>query len=195
MVPKYLFLPLLLVLLTSSLCLAGNNQSIIKQLGLEIAQAQDNVAKSTFHMYRARQYTQIQKWKKALEDYNRALELNHQGWIHLERGNFLMAMGRYDLAYEDAKAAKKEVPTLTQEADKLIEASVAEIRKKYEAENPLTIIMDSAVDRHRKSRFDVMREQGILAADARRIDNFNRQKTATRKQREAAACTPTKSRG
>lgn len=195
MVPKSLFLPLLFVLLTSSTGLAGNHQSIINKLGLEIRQAQNTVAKSTFHIYRARQYTQIQEWKEALEDYNQALELNHQGWIHLERSSFLMAMGKYELAYEDAKAAKNEVPTLTQEADKLIEASVTALRKRYEAENPLTIIMDNAVDPDRKSRFDVMREQGVLAATTRRIDNFNRQKTASRKQQEAAACAPTKSRG
>lgn len=190
---KFFLFPMLLVLLTSSVGLAGNNQSIIDQLDLEIKQAENSVTKSTFHMYRARQYTQIQEWEKALEDYNQALELNHKGWIHLERSHFLMAMGKYDLAYEDAKAAKKEVPTLTYEADKLIKKSMAEIQKKYEAENPPTIIMDRVVDHNRKSRFDVMRETGVLAANARRIENFNRQKTATRKQREAA--TPTRSTG
>lgn len=193
MILKSSLFSLLLILFTSSALLAGNNQAIIQQLGLEIKAAPDAVSRSTFHIYRARQYTQVKEWEKALEDYNQALELNHQGWIHLERSAFLMAMGKYELAYEDAKAAKKEVPTLAQEADKVIEKSVAEIRKKYEADNPITIIMDTAVDPNRKSRFDVMRERGVLAASARRIENFNRQQTATRKQRKAA-CT-TKSTG
>ncbi|MBU1234073.1 MAG: tetratricopeptide repeat protein [Proteobacteria bacterium] len=190
MPPKYILLPLLFILLTSSIGLAENNNSIIMQLGHEIEQSQDPVAKSTFHMYRARQYTQTQQWEKALEDYNQALELNHKGWVHLERSSFLMAMGKYDQAYEDAIAAKKEVPTLSHEADKLIEAAGAEIQKKYEAENPPTFIMDTAVNPNRKSRFDVMRERGVLAANARRIENFNQQKTAIRKQRAAVASTP-----
>lgn len=194
MLRKSLFLPLLVVLLTASISLAADSQVLIKQLDHEIEQAQDAVTKSTLHMYRARQYTRIQEWERALEDYNQALELNHQGWIHLERSSFLMTVGNYDQANEDAQAAKKEVPTLSPEADRLIEAAEAEIQKKYEAENPPTIIMDAVVNRSRKSRFDVMRETGVLAANARRIDNFNRQKSATRKQQEATVSAP-KSRG
>ncbi len=190
MLYKSPLLPLLFFLLLPTIILAGNNQEIIEQLGLEIEQANDNISKSSFFIFRARQYTRIKKYDLALADYNQALELNHQGWIHLERSHFLLAEKKYALAYEDARAAKKEVPTLTREADKVIDTAVAEIRKQYEADNPPTIIMDTVVDPHRKTRFDVMRETGVMAAAARRIDDFNKNKSAKRKQQSSVATTP-----
>jgi tetratricopeptide (TPR) repeat protein len=142
-------------------------------------------------IYRARQYAKIKKWDKALDDYSTALELDHKGWIHLERSQFLLSMGEYELAYEDANAAKDEVPTLAAEADKVIEKSVAVIRKRYEAANPETIIMSTRVDRYRKTRFDLMREQGVFSAKERMIAASNTQRTAKRKQQTAkSSCAP-----
>ena len=152
-----LFVSLLFV----SKSFSGNAEIIIAQISDDLRQIKDVKAKSTLHIYRARQYSKSQKWELALEDYNDALELNHKGWIHLERSQFLLKTGKYELAYEDANAAKEEVPTLSREADKVIEGAVAAIRKKYESENPITIVMDTKVDRYRKTRFDLMREQGV----------------------------------
>ncbi|MEN8200627.1 MAG: hypothetical protein ABFR63_11210, partial [Thermodesulfobacteriota bacterium] len=116
--------------------------------------------KGTLHVYRARQYMKIKAWDRAEQDYGKALELNHKGWIHLERGHFFMARENYEQAYEEARAAKAEVPTLAPEADEIMETAGREIEKKYVAENPPTIIMDRRVDPKRKTRFDVMRAQG-----------------------------------
>ncbi len=193
---RSLFFSLFLVMLTHTVCLGGETRETIKMLDNDIKQTRDSKKKSTLHIYRARQYAKIKEWDQALTDYNDALELNHKGWIHLERSHFLMAMGKYDLAYKDATAAKEEVPTLAPEADKVIEVAVAQIRKQYEAENPITIIMDSKVDPHRKTRFDVMREQGVgmfAANTGTGYTSSNRRKPVSRTQK-SAPCKP-KSRG
>ncbi len=192
-----LFFSLFLVMLTHTVCLGGDPKESIRMLDHDIQQTQNSKKKSTLHIYRARQYAKIKEWDQALADYNDALELNHKGWIHLERSHFLMAMGKYDLAYKDATAAKKEVPTLAPEADKVIEAAVAEIRKKYEAENPITIIMDSKIDPNRKSRFDLMREQGVgmFAANTGTSYTPNRRKSVSRTQKTAPCKPKSKSRG
>lgn len=195
MLSRSLLLPLLLVLLSSSLGLAGDNQTMIEQLGHDIKHAEDSLTKSRLHMYRARQYTRAREWEKALEDYNQALELNHQGWIHLERSHFLMAAGKYKLAYNDAMATKREMPTLAYEADKIIELAVAKLRKQYEIDNPPTIILDTVVDPNRKTRFDVMEERGVFAARARMISQLRQQNMAVNKKKQQAAARPTKSRG
>lgn len=172
---------------------------IIEMISQDIKQTKDPQGKSTLHIYRGRQYAKIKKYDEALDDYSTALELDHKGWIHLERSQFLLGMEKYELAYEDAKAAKREVPTLTAEADKVIDEAVAEIRKQYEAENPDTIIMNTQADRSRKTRFDMMREQGVFSAKAARIAANSGRATAKRKQQSAkAACAPkttTKRRG
>jgi tetratricopeptide (TPR) repeat protein len=180
--------------LPPSIGLTGNEVwNSIEMLNHDIKRTQPPKEKGTLLIYRARQYSKIKEWEKALEDYNDALELNHKGWIHLERSHFLMIVGRFDLAYEDAEAAKKEVPTLALEADKIMDAAVEEIRKKYEAENPLTITMDTKVDPYRKTRFDLMREQGVFVAKERRSANLSRTKKITQKKK-AAACNTKKSR-
>ncbi len=177
---------LCLLLFSPLTVLAGNNaQNMINMLNQDIKQTQIAKEKSTLLIYRARQYSKIKAWEKALEDYNDALELNHKGWIHLERSHFLMNVGRFDLAYKDAEAAKEEVPTLTGEADKIMEAAVAEIRKKYEAENPITIVMDNKVNPYRKTRFDLMMEQGVFIAKARRSEGLRQTKQTTKKQKTA----------
>ena len=139
-------LSLLITLFSFSIGQAGNSQRLIEQISHNLEQVSNSQTKSTLHIYRARQYTKIMKWEMALEDYNDAMKLDHKGWIHLERSHLLMLMGEYELAYEDANAAKEEVPTLSSEADKVIEKAVVEIRKKDEAENPVTIIMDNKAD-------------------------------------------------
>lgn len=170
---------------------AANPQMIIQMIDQDIKQTRDAKEKSTLHIYRARQYAKIDKYDEALDDYSTALELNHKGWIHLERSQFLLGMKQYELAYEDAKAAKEEVPTLTAEADKVIDEAVAVIRKQYEAKNPETIIMNTQVDQYRKTRFDLMREQGVFSKKAARIASNNSRATAKRKQQSAkAACPP-----
>lgn len=189
MLSRFLLFSLCFPLFFSSNCLAGEAQEFIKLLDQDIKQTHSAQHKSQLHIYRARQYSKIKEWEKALEDYNDALELDHKGWIHLERSKFLMAIGKYDLAYEDAEAAKEEVPTLGREADKIMDAAVAEIREKYEAENPITIVMDSKADPYRKTRFDLMREQGVFTAKTTRTN------TSSRKKKAAAACSPKKSRG
>lgn len=192
---RSLLLFLGLLFLPASIGLAGNEAlNIIEMLNHDIKITKEPKQKSTLLIYRARQYSKIKEWEKALEDYNNALELNHKGWIHLERSHFLMTVGRFDLAYEDAEAAKKEVPTLAREADKVMDAAVEEIRKKYEAENPITIVMDTKVDPYRKTRFDIMREQGVFTAKARRSENSGRRKTVAKKQ-TGASCNTKKSRG
>ncbi len=184
---RSLFFSLFLVMLTHTVCPGGETREAVNMLDHDISQTQDPKKESTLHIYRARQYTKIKEWDKALADYNDALELNHKGWIHLERSHFLMAMGKYELAYKDATAAKEEVPTLAPEADKVIKAAVAKIRKKYEAENPLTIIMDNKVDPYRKTRFDVMREQGVgmFAADTGTSYKSNRRKPVSKTQKSS----------
>lgn len=194
MLTRLLLFSLCLPLLFSSKCPAGDAQELIKLLDQDIKQSQSSQHKSQLHIYRARQYSKIKELDKALEDYNDALELDHKGWIHLERSKFLLAIGKYELAYEDAEAAKEEVPTLGHEADKIMDAAVAVIREKYEAENPITIIMDDKVNPYRKTRFDLMREQGVFTAKAARSNTSSRRKKAARKQ-TAAACSPKKSRG
>jgi len=185
-----------LSLLLPSIGVTGNSaQNIIEMLNCDIEQTQTNKEKSCLLIYRARQYCKIKEWNKALEDYNNALELDHKGWIHLERSHFLMNTGKYELAYQDAEAAKDEVPTLASEADTIMAAALVEIRKEYEAENPVTILMDTQVDPSRKTRFDLMKEQGVFIAKANRSRRSTRKKSARKKQ-TAASCKPTiKSRG
>lgn len=172
---------------------SANSQMVIQMISQDIKQMKDAKEKSTLHIYRARQYAKLKRYEEALDDYSTALELNHKGWIHLERSQFLLRMEKYDLAYEDARAAKKEVPTLALEADKVIDEAVAVIRKQYEAENPETIILDTKVDRYRKTRFDVMREQGVFSAKAARMASKSSQAKTKRKASKAkAACRPKK---
>jgi len=194
MLLRLLLLSLYLCLLQPSIGQAANNaQNIIKMLNQDIKRTKTPQEKSDLLIYRARQYSKIKEWEKALEDYNDALELNHKGWIHLERSHFLMKVGKYELAYEDAEAAKEEVPTLTLEADKIMDAAVAEVRKIYEAENPTTIVMDTRTDPYRKTRFDLMREQGVFLAKARN-SRTSAHKTAQQKQTKTAY-RPTAKRG
>ena len=183
-----------LSLLMPSIGTAGNNsQNMIKMLNNDIKQAQSNKEKCCLLIYRARQYDKIKEPEKALKDYDEALKLDHKGWIHLERGHFLMKIGKYEQAYKEADAAKDEVPTLASEADAIMDTAIAKIRKEYEAENPVTIVMDSQVDPYRKTRFDLMRKQGVFVARARTSGKSARKKT-TRKKSTAASCRPTKKR-
>jgi tetratricopeptide (TPR) repeat protein len=174
---------------------AANSQMVIQMISEDIKQAKDPKEKSTLHIYRARQYAKAKKYEEALDDYSTALELDHKGWIHLERSQFLLRMEKYDLAYEDAKAAKEEVPTLALEADRVIDEAVAVIRKQYEDENPETIILDTEVDQYRKTRFDIMRQQGVFSAKAARIASNTSRAKAQQKQgagKAKAACSPRK---
>jgi len=190
MYPGSLFFTLFFVIITQTLCQAHDTREIIQLLNHDIEQTHNSKEKSSLHICRARQYYKIKEWNKALKDYNDALELNHKAWIHLERSHFLISMGKYESAYEDATAAKEEVPTLASEADKVIEVAVAEIRKKYEAENPVTIIMDTKVDPYRKTRFDIMKERGVgmFAANAGIRTNSGRKKRKRKKQK--SSCKP-----
>ncbi len=186
-----LLLSCVICLFAASYGFAGNEEMIIQMISEDIKRTENKQKKSTLHIYRARQYSKIKKYDEALDDYSTALELDHKGWIHLERSQFLLGMKKYELAYEDANAAKDEVPTLATEADKVIDKAVAVIRKQYEAENPETIIMNTRVDRYRKTRFDAMREQGVFTAKENMIAASNTQRTAKRKQAPAkSACAP-----
>lgn len=187
-----LCLSLFITLFSVSPVLAENSQLLIEQISQDLKQTTDAQAKSSLHIYRARQYAKIHKFELALRDYNDALELNHKGWIHLERSHFLLAAGKYELAYEDANAAKEEVPTLAREADKVIEKAVAEVRKKYEEENPVSIVMDSRVDGYRKTRFDLMKEQGVgmFAAGSQRRGSGSAEKRPAAARKIKADCTP-----
>lgn len=187
MIIRTILLSYAVCLLTVSQGVAGNEEMIIQMISADIKNTEEKQKKSTLHIYRARQYAKIKKWDEALDDYSTALELDHKGWIHLERSQFLLGMEKYELAYEDANAAKEEVPTLAAEADKVIEEAVAVIRERYEAANPETIIMNTRVDRYRKTRFDVMREQGVFRDKERMIAASNTQRTAKRKQQTSKA--------
>jgi len=187
-----LCLSLLFVLSAVFPVLAGNSQHIIEQISHDLEQTTDLQAKSSLYIYRARQYAKINKFELALEDYNDALELTHKGWIHLERSHLLLAAGKYELAYEDANAAKEEVPTLTREADKVIEKAVAEVRRQYEAENPISIEMDSRVNPYRKTRFDLMKKQGVgmFAASSQRSANSAAGKHKAVTRQATSKCAP-----
>jgi tetratricopeptide (TPR) repeat protein len=194
MPPTILSLFFCLLLLFPSINQAGGPREYIEMLNQDIGLSKTDAEKSILHIYRARQYFKLKEWNKVEEDYNKALELDHKGWIHLERSHFLMTRKKYDLAYEDARAAKKEVPTLSHEADKIIEVAGAEILKKYEAENPITIVMDNKVDPNRKTRFDVKREKSVSAAKTRKSDNAKKQRAVSQKPLVVAARTPQKRR-
>lgn len=187
MIIRTILLSYAVCLLAVSQGVAGNEEMIIQMISTDIKNTEEKQKKSTLHIYRARQYAKIKKWEDALDDYSTALELDHKGWIHLERSQFLLGMEKYELAYEDANAAKEEVPTLAAEADKVIEEAVAVIRERYEAANPETIIMNTRVDRYRKTRFDVMREQGVFRDKERMIAASNTQRTEKRKQQYSKA--------
>ena len=173
---------------------AANPEMIIEMISADIERAKDKKQRSTLHIYRARQLVKVRQWDKALADYTAALKLDDKGWIQLERSQFLLGRGEYEKAYKDATAAKEKVPTLAAEADKVIDKAVAVVRKRYEAENPITIIMDDPVNTGRRTRFDAMREQGVFAAKESRIAASNARRTAKRKQQSAkakSACGPT----
>ena len=69
-----------------------------------------------------------------------------------------------------------------------------QILKKYEADNPITIIMDTEVDPYRKTRFDVMREQGVFAAKAQKISVYSSKKrTASIKKSKSSSTTKRRS--
>lgn len=193
------FLVLLLVIFSSSSALAGDNSAVIERLSNNIQKAENSAEKSRLHIFRARNYAQKKEWEKALEDYNTALELNHQGWIHLERSRFLMAAGRYRLAYEDAVTTKKETPTLTHESDKIIAKALAKLHQQYDAENPPTIVLDTVVDPNRKTRFDVMEERGVYANKERKIQQLMQNNKASRERKAVASPksrkSPTRKRG
>ncbi len=172
---------------------ADNIQKIIDDLGKAINSEHNSVGRSKLHIYRARHYTRMGEWNKGLEDYSRALELNHQAWIHLERSRFLMAAGKYRLAYEDAVAAKNELKTLTPEANKIIRQAVEKIDDQNTLDRPPTIIMDSRQNPNRKSRFDLMETAGIFEAKEKRLRQSRQKRMASRPQQSPAA-TPVKSR-
>ena len=166
---------------------------IIEMISNDIQQTREKQKRSTLHIYRARQYAKIKKYDQALDDYSTALELDHKGWIHLERSQFLLAMEKYELAYEDANAAKEEVPTLAAEADVVIDKAVAVIRKRYEEANPETIVMNTRVDRYRQTRFDVMRRQGVFTAKENMVAASSARQKSKRNQRtasSASSCAP-----
>jgi len=173
---------LFLLIFTASHGLAKDNRLIIEQLGHDIQQAQDPLTKSRLHLYRARHHANATEWKKAMDDYNNALELNHKGWIHLERGRFLMATGKYKLAYEEAMATKEEMPTLSYEADKIIQKATAKLEEQQKIDNPPTIILNETVDPYRKTRFDLMRERGVYAEKANRLNQIRNRNTASNKR-------------
>jgi len=191
MLIRMILLSCIVCLFTVSSGVAGNEKMVIQMISEDIKNTKEKQKKSALHIYRARQYAKIKEWEKALDDYSTALELDHKGWIHLERSQFLLGMKEYELAYEDANAAKDEVPTLAADADIVIDKAVAIIRKQYEAENPETIIMNTRVDRYRKTRFDVMREQGVFTTKENMIAASNTQRIAKRKRSSAkSACAP-----
>lgn len=172
---------------------AENIQKIIDNLGKEINSEHNSLQRSKQHIYRARHYSRLGESEKALEDYTRALELNHQAWIHLERSRFLMAAGKYRLAYEDAVAAKNELKTLTPEANEIIRQAVEKIDDQNTLDNPPTIIMDSRANPNRKSRFDLMEAAGIFDAKEKRLRQSRQKRIASRPQ-QAPAAAPVKSR-
>jgi len=191
LISRSFFLSLFLSVFLSTIATAGNLQMIIELISRDIEQTRDAKKKSMLHIFRARQYTKIKKLEMALEDYNEALELDHKGWIHLERSQFLLVTGNYELAYEDANAAKEEVPTLAPAADKVIEKAVAAIRKQFESDNPITIVMDTKVDPYRKTRFDLMREQGLGLYTSRSSGSSGFGRTrASSKIKSKTACAP-----
>lgn len=186
---------LLVFALSCTVALAESRTETISRLEDDIRNASDPLEKSRLHIFRARHYSRINEYSQALEDYNKALELNHQGWIHLERCGLLMAMEEYDLAIEDAEAVKQELPTLAGQARKYIKQAETELQKQHRAENPVTIVLDTRVDPFRKSRFDVMEEQGVFAARDRAIKTaqVSRSKKASKPEKKVSSVKKTRS--
>lgn len=184
---NYLTPLVLIILLSATFCTASENENIIEQLTQQISQTDSPLAKSRLYTYRARQSAQAGEWEKAVEDYNQALAFNHQGWIHLERSRFLMKLQKYEMALEDAKAAAEETPTLSYEADKIIQLAQKKIKKQHELDNPPTIILDEIVDPYRKTRFDVMRERGVYAAKGQRLLQIKRGYAASNKTKQVSS--------
>ncbi len=196
MIFRSLLLLLPAILLFSSFVQAEDIQTVINELSQHISKEKDPLQKSKLHMYRARHYARQGEWDKGLEDYNLALELNHQGWVHLERSRFLMLAGKYKLAYEDAVAAKNETITLTSEANAIIQQAITKIDAQNVMDNPPTIIMDSRTNPNRMSRFDYMEKLGVFDEKEARLRQARKKSVSRHKQKSTKSSPPVrKSRG
>ncbi len=139
----------------------GNSSPVLKQLNNKIAKETNPEKKAKFFLYRARYYLKTKQFNQAEKDYNQALETDHKSWIHLERAKLLFRMKKYNLAKEDATAARDENPNLCQEADPIIEKAQIALNKNNQLENPDEIVLDREVNPYKKSRFDVARQLGL----------------------------------
>lgn len=139
----------------------GESPALLKQLNTRIAAEEKPVKKAKLYVYRARYHVKNKQLDQAVDDYNLAIELDHKSWIHLERAKLHLALKNFDLAKEDASAAKEENPNLCMQADPLIEKASHYLQITNKLENPPTIELDREVNPYKKSRFDVARELGV----------------------------------
>jgi tetratricopeptide (TPR) repeat protein len=148
------------LLLIPVISFASGNSTILESINKELANAKTPKEKSTYHLYRARYYQKTKEAEKALADYQQALLLNHQSFIHLERAALLMRLEQYQLALNDAVAAKEENTTLSARADRIINQAGTALQERHDRENPQEIVLDREINLDRKSRFAVARELG-----------------------------------
>lgn len=150
---------------------------------MELARATSPVEKSNLNMYKARNYAKLGEYEKALECYDKALKLNHKGWIHLERARFFFTHKEYDLAESEALTAQEETPTLKYQAAPIIKKARKKLESIYLAENPPTIIFDTKADATRKSRFDYIKPDNTNVA----VSEYSKQLSKSRAEARKAS--------
>jgi len=179
------FIVSLLVLLSLATTYGGVNSQILNQINTKLDNTSEPEEKAKLYLYRARYLVKTKQYDEAIKDYDVALELDHQSWIHLERARIYLIIKNYDFAHSDAFAAKAENPALSSEADFIINKAAKELEKIQNMENPEDIVLDRDVDPYRKSRFDVARELGLNHTNQKDIYDWKQNLKANGKQATA----------
>ncbi len=179
-------LTLLAVLLYGDVT-AAVNQNIIDDIDKQLDEVQTTEERGRLYMFKARNYARGGDYEKALESYDRAIRLNHRGWVHLERANFFLLHKKYALAETEAFAAKEETSTLASQADPIIHKAEKELEKIYLTENPPVIIFDTEANSSRKSRFDYMRQIDVSAAMKKYSKKLDKQRTVAAKKSSSSS--------
>jgi tetratricopeptide (TPR) repeat protein len=130
----------------------------IETLDQQIHDTGSTSDKARLYCFRARNYANLQNIEEARKDYILALNTNYSGWILNEYGYFLYQNNMYELAYTAAMKVLKDFPYLQKEAVILKDKAYAKYEAEYYEKNPPTIIMDTEIDPHRLTRYDLIRK-------------------------------------
>lgn len=114
---------------------------IIEDLTKQIEQATSDEEKSRLYIYRARHFSELKNDIQAELDYDAALEYDHKGWIHLERGKFFLSRGNAVQAAREAVVAQLETPTLKSESLKIVDEARKIYKKTQQDEGPFREIL------------------------------------------------------